>query len=147
MSTKIIRGPYEILDAYLFNYSWKFSGGYHIRVISGVVIRRLDEDGLEDEALFIANDCTSRPCLPYFLVSFHEGVSLEGYVWYREKPADRIIPGDHYTIRKAFADEISIKIQHHKDTIEMLESNMKRIFPEGEELRVPEKSEGPGFGD
>ena len=139
MSTTIIRGPYEIFDAYLFNYSWKFSGGYHSRVISGIVIRRPDEGVGEDEALFIANDCTSRPRLPYFLVSYHEGVSLEGYVWYREKPADGIEPGDCYTIRKAFADEISIKIQIHKDTSEMLEKDMKRIFPEGEELRVPEE--------
>ena len=138
MST-IIRGPYEIFDAYLFNYGWKHSGGYNIGETSGIVIRRLDEDGLEDEALFIANDSTSRPCSPY-LVSNHEGVSLEGYVWYREKPADGINPGDCYTIRKAFADEISIKIQHHIDTIKMLESNIKRIFPEGEELRVPEKN-------
>ena len=147
MSTKIILGPYEILNAYLFSYGWQRGGGYNIGESSGIVIRLLDEDALEDEALFITNNSTSRPCSPY-LVSCHEGVSLEGYVWYREKPADGIIPGDCYTIRKAFADEISIKIQHHKDIIEMLESNMKRIFPEVEELRVPEKSEkseGPPF--
>lgn len=143
MSTKIIRGPYEIFNAYLFSYGWKRGGGYNIGESSGIVIRRLDEDGLEDEALFIANGIR----FPSYLVSYHEGVSLEGYVWYREKPADGIIPGDCYTIRKAFADEISTKIQHHKDINKMLEHDMKRIFPEGEELKVPEKSEGPGFDD
>lgn len=136
MST-IVRGPYEIFNVYLFNYGWKYGGGYNIGETSGIVIRRFNEDALEDEALFIANDCTSRPCLPY-LVSCHEGISLEGYVWYQEKPADCENPGDCYTIRKAFADEINITIQHHKEVIEMLNNNMKRIFPEGEELKAPE---------
>lgn len=138
-----IRGPYEIIDAYLFNYGWKHGGGYNIGETSGIVIRRLDEDGLEDEALFIANGIR----FPSYVVSYHEGVSLEGYVWYREKPVDGINPGDCYTIRKAFADEISTKIQYHIDTIKMLESNIKRIFPEEEKLRVPDKFEGPGFGE
>ena len=142
MST-IIRGLYEIIDACLFNYGWKRGGGYNIGETNGIVIRLRDEDAIEDEALFIANGIR----FPSYVVSYHEGVSLEGYVWYREKPADGINPGDYYTIRKAFADEISTKIQHRKDTIKMLESNMKRIFPEGEKLRVPEKFEGPGFGD
>ena len=133
MSTTVIRGPYEIFDAYLFHYGWKRGGGYDIGEAKGIIIRRLDEDEPGDEALFIANDSTLRPCSPH-IASYDEGVSLDGYVWYREEPADGTNPGDCYTIRKAFADEFACKIKHHEDIIEMFKSDMKRIFPEGEEL-------------
>ena len=135
MSTTVVRGPYEIFDAYLFHYNPNGMGE-----IEGIVIRRHDKDEPDGETLFIPKGMI----FSAFLVSYFEGISFEGRVWYREEPSDGVRPGDRYTIRKAFADELACKIQSYKNKIEELKSDMKQIFPEGEELRVPD---GPGFGD
>lgn len=93
---------FEIIDGYL--YYWNIICGKAIvQSIRGMIIIPKTGNG----ALFVEY---RSPGTERFDVSRLEGISKDGLVWYREPPADGTEPGDQYTIRKAFADEIERKI-------------------------------------
>lgn len=112
---------FEIIDGYLYYYSWAM-GELVINSRHGMIIM---PSKLSLDALFVGY---RSPRDDVYDVSPDEGFSENGLVWYREPPVDGAEPGDQYTIRKAFADEIERKIFELGNRIDKLKEEKEKMI-------------------